>query len=263
MVGLNGVAMILVGALSQDDGVVHGQGEVLRSVHLLLDDPEDPGADEGQDEVEYHGDGICLKEGVVCACRTSGGVGQLRYADDGQDAGILDVDDQVVADLGHDVPEGLGQDHAGHGLEMVHADGHGSLCLARIDGQDTASYGLRHVGAGVDGDDEEGCRQHTQVDAEYIGQSVVDEGCLDHHGGAAEDLHIGVQDELDDHEDVVLCRVLRLIRGDRLDDTHRKADHTSDKGGNQRDQHGIADALHKGLAVGFQDKQDLRDKSLR
>ena len=177
--------------------------------------------------------------------------------------GAVQIKDSQDYAYGYDVmmakliAEKLGMD-----LEIVNSDWD-SLCLARVNGQDTASYGLRHVGAGVDGDDEEGCRQHTQVDAEYIGQSVVDEGCLDHHGGAAEDLHVGVQDELDDHEDVVLCRVLRLIRGDRLDDTHRKADHTSDKGGNQRDQHGVADALHKGLAVGFQDKQDLRDKSLR
>ena len=33
--------------------------------------------------------------------------------------GVLDVDDEVVADLGHDVPQGLGKNDAGHGLDMV------------------------------------------------------------------------------------------------------------------------------------------------
>ena len=48
-----------------------------------------------------------------------------------------------------------GRNHMEHGLPVGHADGHGALGLAGIDGDDAAADRLGHVGAGVDGDDEE------------------------------------------------------------------------------------------------------------
>ena len=47
--------------------------------------------------------------------------------------------DQVVADLGQDIPECLRQDDIDHRLYMSHADRLGSLHLTRIYRNDTAS----------------------------------------------------------------------------------------------------------------------------
>ena len=70
---------------------------------------------------------------------------ELDEADNEHHRGVLDVDDEVVADLGHDVPQGLGKNDAGHGLDMVHTDGLGSLGLSRVDGDDPSPYTFGHI----------------------------------------------------------------------------------------------------------------------
>ena len=115
-----------------------GGGQVVeliavRAVHLAFPPAEQPGAGKGEHKVDHHGDGEGFKIGIQSSSHPLGGEEKLHGTDNAQHAGILDVDNQVVADLRHDVPEGLGQDDAGHGLHMVHANGLGAVGLSRVD----------------------------------------------------------------------------------------------------------------------------------
>ena len=47
-----------------------------------------------------------------------GSVKKLYGSDNGEDTGVLDINDQVVADLGHNVTQGLGKDDIHHCLDM-------------------------------------------------------------------------------------------------------------------------------------------------
>ena len=114
---------------------------------------------------------------------------ELGEADDKHHRGVLDVDDEVVADLGHDIAQGLGEDDIHHGLYVAHADSLGPLGLAGVNGEDAAADRLGHVGAGIDGDHQKGggpdvVKAHGVVGE--VGQAVVEEHSLEHHGGCPE-----------------------------------------------------------------------------
>jgi len=70
---------------------------------------------------------------------------EFRYTDDIEHAGILDVDDKLVAYGGHDVADRLGQHHAGHRLPMGHAYGICRLRLTGVYGQYAAADDFGHV----------------------------------------------------------------------------------------------------------------------
>ena len=70
--------------------------------------------------------------------------------------GYNDINYQVIADLGHDIAQGLGEDDIHHGLYVAHADSLGPLGLAGVNGEDAAADRLSHVGAGIDGDHQKG-----------------------------------------------------------------------------------------------------------
>ena len=169
---------------------------------------------------------------------------QLGVADDEHDRGILDVDDQVVADLRDDVADGLGQDDAGHGLEVIHADGLRAFGLAGVDGHDAAANGLRHVRAGVDGDYQIGRRGHVQPGAvaEEVGKAEEDEHRLQDHGRAAEDLHVDADDRADHRQQHLFDRVVVLGVGDRLQDAAGKADEAPHRRGGHGQQDGLSRA---------------------
>ena len=67
----------------------------------------------------------------------------------------FNIDNEVVADLRDDVAQRLRHDDAHHRLHMCHADGLRALGLAGVDGDNAAPDGLGHVGAGVDGHDQD------------------------------------------------------------------------------------------------------------
>src|SRR5699024_9447285 len=126
----------------------HGQGihlhqlVVVRAVHALLNEAQQGGGNEGHGQVADHLDGGGGEVHVVHAHDVAVEGEELGEADDEHHGRILDVDDEVVADLGDDVADGLGQNHRGHGLEVVHADGPGALSLAGVNGDDTATHRL-------------------------------------------------------------------------------------------------------------------------
>ena len=76
---------------------------------------------------------------------------QVYNADNRQHRRILNVDNQVIADLRHNIADGLGQDDIFHGLHMGHTDGLGALHLTGIHRNDAAPDGFRHIGSRVNG----------------------------------------------------------------------------------------------------------------
>ena len=241
------------------------RGEVVAvgTVHLRFQRAQDARANEREDEVDDHRDRERLKVPVVCAGDALGGVEQLHGADDRQHAGVLDVDDEVVADLRHDIAQRLRQHDVDHCLEVRHADGLGALGLAGVDRQDAAADGLRHIGAGVDGNDEERCRPHVHVDPEQHGRAVIDEHRLHHHRGAAEHFNVDVQDDPHETEQPPFDGVLLPVGGDRLHDADEETDDQTDEGRNHGDHHCHARAAQERHAVILKDKDDFCAKGLR
>ena len=147
--------------------------------------------------------------------------------DDGKYTGIFDVDNQVVADLRHDVTQCLWQNNIDHGLYMCHADRLGSFCLTRVNGKDTAADSLCHVCTCVDGYDEDRGKPHGHIDIEQVCTTEVDKHCLCHHRSSTEELHIAGKDKFHDFDQYLLgCGIVFVYR-DRLHDTYEKTDDAS------------------------------------
>ena len=161
---------------------------------------------------------------------------ELRKADDEHNGGVLHVDDVVVADLGHDVPQGLRHDDVHHGLEMGHANGLGPLGLAGVNGNDAAPDGFRHVRAGIDGHDQKRGGENI-VEPEgvigEVGQAVVNEHGLQHHGGSPEHLYINADDDPQQLQQEPLGqRVLLRIRNG-IQHTAQQSDEAADQCGEE------------------------------
>ena len=239
-------AGVAVGAGGHDQLVRLGQLVAVAAVQPPLQQPQQEGGDEGHGQVTDHLDGGGLEVHIVVAHDVPVDGEKFREADDEHHRGVLDVDDEVVADLGDDVPEGLGQDDAGHGLHVGHADGLGPLGLARVDGQDAAPDGLRHVGPCVDGHDDQRGGPHAHIAPKLqgligeIGQAVEDEHRLKHHGRAPEHLHIDADDHPDELEEKALHSVVLLGVGDGVEHAAGKADDTADQGSRHRQDQGVA-----------------------
>ena len=215
------------------------------AVHPLFDPVQDEGSDQCHRQVANHLDGGGGKIEVGGTHRTPMGGKELREGDDEHDGGVLDVDDQVIADLRHDVAQGLRQDDAGHGLHMRHADGFGALGLAGVDGDNAAPDGLGHVGAGVDGHHQNGghpdaVKPHGVV--RKIGQAVIEEHRLQHHGGTPEDLHVDPDHCPDQRQKEPLDGRVVLAVGNGVQNAADESDQAADGGGHQCQNQGIADA---------------------
>ena len=179
---------------------------------------------------------------------------ELREGDDEHDGGVLDVDDQVIADLRHDVAQGLRQDDAGHGLHMRHADGFGALGLAGVDGDNAAPDGLGHIGAGIDGDHQNGRHPYAgPLDriAREVGQAVIDEHGLEHHGRAPEDLHIDPDNHPDQLNEEPFDGRICLGAGDGVEDATYKADDATEKRGHQGQDQGVLNAVEIVVTILF------------
>ena len=123
---------------------------------------------------------------------------------------------------------------------MRHADGLRSLSLARIDGKDSPSHRLRHIGARIDGNDEIGGKHRRHVNVEKHGGSIVNKHGLNHHGRSAEYLHIHIQYQLNKTQDHLFYRVVRLTYRNRLDNSDCEANQAADKGANNGNHHGLS-----------------------
>ena len=241
-------------------GIVHAAGVgqrvsrvqvvVLRAVQRFLPQAQQIAGEQRHRQVDDHDDGRALKIGVQRTDDALVDKEQVGDRDNAQHRGILDVDDEVVADLRDDVAQRLRQNNVQHRLPVVHADGLRTLGLAGVDGHDAAAHGLGHIRAGVDRHDEKACLPHAHLDAEHLQKAVVDEHGLHDHGCAAEQLHIAAQEDVQDLQQHALPHgVTLLVNGDGLQSAHRKADQAAEKRADQRQQQGRARAAQVREAV--------------
>ena len=238
---------MIVGAGGHHQLVPLGQLVAVGAVHQLFNQPQEQGGYQSQDQVADHLNGGGGEVQVVHAHDVAVLGEELRKADDEHDGGILHVDDVVVADLGHDVPQGLGHDDIHHGLEVGHADGLGALRLAGVDGDDAASDGFRHVRAGVDGHDQQGGGKDVvepQGVVGEVGQAVVNKHGLQHHGRATKDLHINADDDPQQLQKEPLGQGIVLRIGDGIQDTAQQADEAADQRGQKGQLQRVPDTAH-------------------
>ena len=184
---------MLIGTGTKGQGIILDQFIAVVAIHMLLQPAQQEGGNEGHAQVANHLNGSGREIEVIDTCDISVESKELCKPDDKHNRGIFDIDDKVVADLRNDVTESLGQNNIGHNLHVRHADGLGPFGLAGVHGDNAAPDGFRHIGACVDGDNEDSCHPNTVkphgVVAE-IRQAVVNEHRLKHHGGTPKDLHI-------------------------------------------------------------------------
>ena len=177
---------------------------------------------------------------------------KLGKADDKHHRSILDINDEVVADLRNDISECLGQNDADHGLHVCHADGLGPFGLARVHGDNAAPDGFRHIGAGVDGDDKDGRRPDIvkpQGVVAEIGQAIVNEHRLEHHRSPPKNLHINAHNNSDQLQQKPLGQGITFGIRNGVQHTTDKADQAPDQGSHHRQDQGVLDAVQIGTTV--------------
>ena len=236
--------------------IVHRQVIAFRAGHPLLDEPQHTGAGKGEYKIDHHRNGVGREERIGGTGDAAHIVEQLGNTDDGQHAGVLDVDNQVVANLGHDVAQCLGKDHMEHGLGVVHSDGHGALGLAGIDGQDAAANRLCHIGTSIDRDDKDRRKPGAHVDIKEHSRAIVDECRLHHHRSTAKNFHVGAEHRLDGVYKRPFAWILLPVSGNGLDNADDKSDQAADSGGDKRDHHCFESAVGQQAAVLLQDIGD-------
>ena len=146
---------------------------------------------------------------------------------------------------------------------MGHADRHGAFRLSRIHGDDAAAHALGHIGPGVYGDHQDRGqpygRESDRVVGE-IGESVVEEYGLQHHGCAAEHLHVDANDHADEPQNEALERVVALRIGDRVEHAADKADQTPDQGADKGQKQRVAHTGDIRSAVSSPQLGDIRSE---
>ena len=152
----------------------------------------------------------------------------------------------MVADLGNQIAQGLGQDDVKHGLHMRHADGFGALHLAGIHGLDAAPDRFRHIGAGIDGKDDDRRGKRIQRDAQ-AGQAVKDDEKLHQQRRAADDPYVEPCD-LPQHRHI---GVLHQRHRHRDDKRQRERDGSQRDGDGQAGQQYFTKGIHKDSPQAF------------
>lgn len=212
---------------------------------------QDGGEEKDQDEIDDADDDIALDAEVIRVGGDGGRHVKLGQADHVQDGGILDVDDQFVADGGKDVPDRLGKDDAIERARLGKPQGPRRLGLPLVHAVEAGLDVLRHVGARVDADDDQAAEHIAVEDASdvsgwgEIGPDDADRRSqeeedhrLDHHRRGTEEGFVGPGKGLGDSlpgfgEDIVL--LLDPEVADLADeDTDDKADNRSHDGKDER-----------------------------
>ena len=138
---------------------------------------------------------------------------------------------------------------------MGHADGLGTLSLAGVDGNNAAPDGLGHVGTGVDGNHHDGGYPDVgelQGIVGKVGQAVVQENSLQHHGGAPEYFHIAPDEDTNQLQQEALGQGIVFGVGNGVQNTADKADEAADGRCHQRQNQGIPDTGDIGGSVALQ-----------
>ena len=157
---------------------------------------------------------------------------------------------------GGDDPKGLGQDDVGHHGNVVHAQGLCPLHLAWVDGVDAAADRFRHIGSGVEGDDQDGRLEGVDIDAEPLGKAVEYDHGLDDHGGAPEHSDVDLADDPRDEQQDLFDRAHVPVQVHRLDQAHHKAQAAARQRAGQGGLQGGQHPLEVGIVVLLEQKDD-------
>ena len=169
------------------------------------------------------------EEGAVGAAADDvAGLGQVLQGDVAADGGLLEQDDQLVAQRGQHVLDRLGQDDLPGGLGVVQAQAAGGLHLSRRQAHDAAAEDLGHIGAAVDPEGQDGHRH--LADIHRAEDDKVHDEQLDHGGGAADDGQVQLAQPVQD------AQVSGLVMGGadvRDDEAQHHAQRRCRKGNDQ------------------------------
>ena len=147
------------------------------------------------------------------------GCEEIGEADDEHNRSVFYVDDEVIANLRHDISQSLRQDNVRHGLYMGHTDCLCTFGLAGVDGNDAAADGFSHVCTGVDGYNKQSCYPNVSELQSVIGEvreTVVHENCLQNHGGATKYFHVKTYNYADEFQDDALGQGIVFRIGDSV-----------------------------------------------
>lgn len=210
---------------------------------------EDPGKNQGQEEVDSAGDQVGFKGLEGGPGHALGDEKELGHGNDVENRSVLDVDNELIADGGQDGLDGLGKDDRKEGLAVAEAQGLARLPLALGNGVDSPSYGLGQVGSRVDGDDEDGGKARIHINIkEHLGP-IEDQHGLDHHGGPPENLHIEGEEGPDQADQDPVGPGIPARSGQGPEGLDEKADQEAEKGGKAGDQKGDPRPAEEGAGV--------------
>src|SRR5699024_8052916 len=123
---------------------------------------------------------------------------QFGHEDDRQQRGVLDADDELVAQRRDHPLERLRPDDVAHRQMPRQAQRPPGLHLPLLDGLNGAADDLGDVGTGVEPDDDDDGRQRGEVEADDERKREVDPDRLHQHRGTAQHLDVDGGDSVED-----------------------------------------------------------------
>ena len=188
---------------------------------------------------------------------------EVREPDNEHDGSVFHIDNEIVSDLRHNIPECLRENYIDHGLHMCHSNRLGAFRLAGIHRDNASSYRLCHVGSRVDGHDYNRC---SPDGSEFyrvickIGQPIIQEHSLEHHRRAAEYLNVNSDNHTDQRKEKSFHRVVIATIGNCIENSANKPDQAADYRADQCKNQCVFYAAKIGIPV-FQPKLcDIRTK---
>ena len=192
----------------------------------------------GENDHQHQVDGRRADEGehllIGPVVDALGGIQQLLAADDGDEGGVLQQDDELVAQGGEDGLHRLGHNDKAHGGAVAQAQGPAGLHLPLVHRHQAAPDDLRHIGPGVDAQGQGA--DHGEVPAAGEDDKAHDEQ-LDHHRGAPDDGDVDLTDQVQHRQDGVAVAGALLVVGG-AEDGHRDPQGDAQNQGQGGDQEG-------------------------
>ncbi len=184
----------------------------------LLHDVEDLRQCQSDDQVEDRYRRIDLDGVEVVGCDEAALEDELGDEDDRQQRGVLDADDELVAQRRNHPLERLRPDDIAHRQVLREPQRPAGLHLPLLHRLHRTADDLGDVGTGVQADDDDAGGQRWDVEADDERQGEVDPDRLHQHRSAAQQLDIGRRDPVDD-----------LAAGDAAEAEDRSEDEADDE----------------------------------
>ena len=222
------------------------------TVQLLFYPAEQEGSKQSHGQIAHHFNGCGREVQVACTDGCTVCCKEVGEADDEHNRGVFYINNKVVADLGHNIAQSLGQNDVCHGLHMGHADCLCTFGLAGVNGDDAATYGFCHVSTGVNGYNHESCNPNAgelHCIVGEVGQTVVHENCLQDHGSTTENFYVKTHNESNELQYKALGQGIVFGVGNGIQYTANETDDAADSGCCQRQNQSIAHTYNVRAAV--------------